>query len=83
MFESIKHHNREIAKNILAQFLELGDTSSGSRSLGDSQQSMFLQALEAVANQVADTINRFLIPQLVDFNFDVEIYPRLKFDPLA
>lgn len=28
LFESIKHHNREIAKNILAQFLELGDTSS-------------------------------------------------------
>lgn len=44
---------------------------------------MFLQSLEAVAKQICDTINRFLIPELVDFNFDVEAYPKLKFDPLA
>jgi len=44
---------------------------------------MFLQSLTAVAKQVADTINRFLIPELVDFNYDVETYPSLKFDPLA
>jgi phage gp29-like protein len=67
----------------LAQFLELGDTSSGSRSLGESQTDMFLQSLTAVAKQICDTINRFLIPELVDFNFDVEDYPQLKFDPLA
>lgn len=43
---------------------------------------MFLQSLEAVAKQIADTVNRFLIPELVNFNFTVETFPTLKFDPL-
>lgn len=82
LFESIKHHNREIAKNILAQFLELGDTWTWSRSLGESQMWLFLQSLNSIANQIADTFNRFIIPQLVDLNFDVEDYPKMRFDKI-
>ena len=81
--ETIKHHNREIAKNILAQFLELGDTASGSRSLGDSQTNLFLLSLWAIAKQVADTINKYLIPELVNFNYEwVTEYPKLTFQKL-
>lgn len=84
LFESIKHHNREIAKNILAQFLELGDTESGSKALSEDQSDLFLLSLVAVANQIKDTINRFLIPELVDYNFDgVKEYPKITFEKLG
>lgn len=84
LFESIKHHNREIAKNILAQFLELGDTESGSKALSEDQSDLFLLSLVAVANQIKDTINRFLIPELVDYNYDgVKEYPKITFEKLG
>jgi phage gp29-like protein len=69
-------------KNILAQFLELGNTASGSRSLGESQTAYFLMALEAVAKYVCDTMDKFVIKQLVDLNFDTDRYPSLKFESL-
>lgn len=84
IYESIKHHNREISKNILAQFLELGATESGSRALGDNQTRFFLLAVEGIAKLIADTFNRYIIPELVDFNFDdVENYPKLNFQNLG
>jgi hypothetical protein len=39
--------------------------------------------LTAVAQQIADVINRFLIPEIVDLNFNVETYPKLKFKKLG
>lgn len=84
LFESIKHHNREIAKNILAQFLELGDTESGSKALSEDQSDLFLVSLTAVANAIRDTVNRYLIPEIVDFNFNgVKEYPKLSFEKLG
>lgn len=76
---SIAHHNREIAKSVLAQFLELGATSSGgSYALSQDQTDIFLLSLEAVAQNFSDVINKYAIPQLVDMNFDnVQTYPEL------
>src|SRR5215210_6391716 len=73
----IDHHNREIMKSVLAQFLELGATQgSGSRALSEDHSDMFLQSLETVAQGVADTINKDAIKELVDLNFnDVTTYP--------
>ena len=84
LFESIKHHNREIAKNILAQFLELWDTASWSRALSEDQSDLFLLSLWTVAKQIADTFNKFIIPELVNLNYDIwEMeYPKLKFGKL-
>lgn len=79
LYESIKHHNREITKVILAQFIELGNTESGSRSLGESQGELFFQAIEFIGNYVRDMFNRYVIPELVDLNFDTEVYPVLKY----
>ena len=41
--ESIMHHNREIVKGVLATFLELGASDSGSRALSEDQSGLFLQ----------------------------------------
>lgn len=77
---SIAHHNREITKSVLAQFLELGSTDSGSRALSEDQSSLFLLSLETVANNIRDVINRFAIKQLIDLNYDgVQYYPTLEY----
>lgn len=79
---SINHHNREISKNILAQFIELWNTESWSRALSEDQSDFFLLGLTAVANHICDVFNRYLIPELVDYNFEVESYPHLRFNKL-
>lgn len=84
IFTSINHHNREIAKNILAQFLELGNTESGSRALSEDQSDLFMYSLTAIAKMISETINRYLIPELVDLNFNnVKKYPKIAFDKLG
>lgn len=85
---SIAHHNREIMKSILAQFLELGQASaagsSGSRALSEDHSDLFLQSLESVARSIAAEFNKSAIRELVDFNFDnVAEYPQLDFEGIT
>lgn len=83
IFTSIDHHNREITKSILAQFIELWNTESWSRALWETQQGFFLEAIQAVATNIADVINRYLIPELVQLNFDdVTQFPELRYDKI-
>lgn len=82
--ESIAHHNREITKAVLAQFLELGATETGSRALSSDQSELFLKSLEAIANNIVDVFNKHAIPQLVDFNYDgIENYPQLDYSDIS
>jgi len=81
---SIMHHNREIVKSILAQFLELGATDSGSRALSTDQTDLFLLSLEAAASGICDVFNKYLIEELVNLNFDgIEDYPKLAFNGIT
>lgn len=75
---SVQHHNEQIVVNILAQFLTLGTTQSGSRALGESFKDLFLLSLQAVAMYTEDIMNREAVKPLVDFNFTVDKYPKLK-----
>lgn len=78
--KSIAYHNREIVLAVLAQFLDLGSSSSGSRALSQDQSEIFLQSLEAIANSFRGVVNNFAIKELVDMNYDnVEKYPELNF----
>lgn len=85
---SLAHHNREIMKSGLGQFLELGAASSagtsGSRALSEDHSDMFLQSLEAVAKNVASSFSKQGIKELVDLNFDnVQKYPTLDFEGIT
>ena len=76
----IGHHNREITKAILAQFLELGATEVGSRSLSEDHSELFLKGLETIADNLKDVFNKYAIPELVDFNFSgIQKYPTLEY----
>ncbi len=78
--ESINHHNKEILQSGLAQFLDLGQTSSGSGShaLSSDQSELFLNSIETIANNISSTINKDVVKELVDMNFnDVQNYPEV------
>jgi len=84
---SIAHHNREILKSVLAQFLDLGsgaEGATGSRAVSQDHSELFLQAVSAVADTIANAFNKQAIKELVDLNFDtVEKYPVLTYTKLA
>ena len=77
---TIQHHDRMIAKNILAQFLNLGDGKAGSFALSKDQSDFFTLSLRAKAEYIEEVINNQLIKQLVDLNFGPqEKYPKFRF----
>lgn len=78
----IQHHDRQISKNVLAQFLELGGTV-GSHALSADQSKLFVQSLEATARYIAAMYNRYVVKKLVDYNFIVDKYPTLGFDKIG
>lgn len=74
----IAHHDRAILVNTMTQFLSLGARgSSGARATSQDHSRLFELSLEAVANNIVNTINKRVIPALVDMNFNVKAYPAL------
>ncbi len=73
--ETAVHHSRMIYKNLLLDAL-WGTSSDGAAT---AQQLMFYKSSRYTADVIADTINSWVIPQLVDFNwFGIEEYPELR-----
>lgn len=81
----INHHDRQIMKTVLAQFLELGSAdASGSYNLSEDQSRLFIQSIQWVAKYFAEVINQDLIPKLVDLNFGpTDNYPELEFEKIG
>jgi len=75
--KSIEHHDQQIVRSILAQFLTLGSDGTGSYALSRDQSSFFLMALQSVGANICDTMNRYAIKPLVDINYTVDHYPKL------
>lgn len=75
----ISHHEMKIAQSALASFLKIGETRVGSHSLSKDQSDFFLKSLIAIGQDICDTINLHLIPEMVDMNFKgVDGYPILS-----
>jgi hypothetical protein len=66
---SLQYHKQQIATSCLAMFMELGQTQSGSRALGDSQTDFFLLATQNTADYIAHQIRNSTIRRLVMWNF--------------
>jgi hypothetical protein len=74
----IKHHSEEISKSVLAMFINLGTSNTGSRSLGDSFIDFFMDAEQSYADYIAQEMSRNVIKELVDYNWVVKKYPVLR-----
>jgi Protein of unknown function (DUF935) len=79
VLESASHHNMMILMNVMAQFLTLGiDTAGGGRATAGSQSDLFMKSLKYIANYIAETINMYLIPELVVWNYKTKNFPKLQ-----
>jgi len=66
---SIQYHKQQIATSCLAMFMELGQSQTGSRALGESQTDFFLLASQNTADYIAHQIRNATIRRLVLWNF--------------
>jgi hypothetical protein len=68
---SIEHHDTQIEKQILGQFLTTAQKTD------EADQTLFLKATRFTADIVTDVFNSYGIPQLVDMNWAGVDYPML------
>lgn len=79
IIESVKHENNEMVNAFLANFLELGQGSSGSYALSYDLSDFFLGGIEHIADQICEVFNQQIIPELINLNFGkMKYYPQLK-----
>jgi len=85
VMEHIHHHDVLIARSMLAQFVNLGETDAGTRALSGDMSDLFLMNLEAISKWIARTVSVGHrgeyegIKTLVDYNFEnVRGYPKLR-----
>lgn len=72
--KSIQYHDKQIWTRILARFM-----GSENATLKDDDRILFLQATRVLAESVQDVINKYAIPQLVDYNWlRIKGYPKLR-----
>src|SRR5208337_831672 len=77
-----QHHSEMIMRSVLANFLTLGTTQTGSRALGGSMRDFFYLSLEALSRKIDETISNTSIRRLVNYNYTTRPgkhlpYPRL------
>ena len=73
---TINHHNEEIGKSGLAQFLN--NASSGTIASGETATEFFYDAIRSVANWMAEEINTQIIEPLMDLNFRGQPRPKMR-----
>jgi hypothetical protein len=77
----ITHHDDEMAKAVLAQFINLSKSSTG--GLSSEQSDMFILGLMSIIRNIENLFNWYCIPQLIDFNFNSKTYPKLRARPFT
>lgn len=76
----INHHNAEMARSVLAHFMMLGTGSNtGSWALSQDQTDMFILALKSLVKNLEEHITYYLLPDLVNYNFERPLYPKFEF----
>jgi phage gp29-like protein len=79
---ALDYHDREIARAMLMVAL-LGAGGNAVKRGSDSQSRIHLRTLHKMADELGfallEAFNQQVVKQLVDFNFDVEAYPKVFF----
>lgn len=74
---AISRYDTEMAKNVMASFMQLGMQEVGARATADVQQDPYYQAIEAHVGYIEDTFTEGVLRPLIDWNYTVDRYPRL------
>jgi len=79
----VKYHDEQIGRSVLAHVLNLGQ-QTGSWALGTTFADIFVNSLQAGAQDVADVTTAHVIEDIVDLNWGVdEAAPKLVFDEIG
>jgi phage gp29-like protein len=80
---AIRYHDEQIARAVLAHFLNLG-TQTGSWALGSTFADFFTLSLQTLAQQLADVATQHIVEDLVDVNYgESEPAPRIVFEEIG
>lgn len=80
----IDHQNQQIAKSVLAKFMEDSGTSTLiENGTSDASNDFFLMAIESLMDEIAANLTHYLMPKYIDWNFGSGVYPVFKFGQLA
>lgn len=81
----IRYYDEQIARAVLANFLNLGgDNSTGSYALGETFADFFTLSLQTVAQDIATTATQHIVEDIVDVNWGPdEPAPRIVFDEIG
>lgn len=75
----MKWLDQQMSGSVLARWMDLGDTSNGSRALGEQFVDTFMLSLQAIADEHADTITRHAAARIVGWNEgDAEPVPAVQ-----
>lgn len=82
--EMINLHYDMIAKAFLLQFINLGSgvAETGSRSLGETGKDFFKEGIQQLGKTLIEAPWNTVIADLVKLNFNNDIYPVLKVNPI-
>lgn len=79
LMPAVTHHDQQICKSMLPHMIGVGIQPT---PIGDNAG--FLKLFEIYLNgimaDIADAINRHVIPELIQYNFGTEYYPTISFD---
>lgn len=76
--EIITRYEQRMATTVMADFLLLGQSQTGSYALSVNKSTLFVQALKSVLDSITDVINNFAIPRLLRLNgYDTKYAPKL------
>lgn len=77
--KAIERYDLRILQLMLADFIQVGHDSQGSRALASTKTNIFLVSIGIVLQQVASTFNRDAVPAILELNgMDLEDPPQLK-----
>lgn len=80
---TLQYYDIQIARAFGGQFVNLGSTDTGARSLDDSQKQTFLGMLQSQCTYIENRLNNGPIRRLVDYNYaGVAVYPKIQFPSL-
>lgn len=75
----INHHNSQMSKSVLAAFFD--KDQGGDPSLvdfGTQSDAMFILMLQTLMDEIASSINHYVIPRFIDWNFGSGKYPEFR-----
>lgn len=81
----IEHHNHMMSESVMAGFMDGNATGGATPQVDFSTQddTLFIQMLETIMDDMASVINNQLIPRFIDWNFGTGLYPTFKWGPFT